>query len=92
MKWQVIDPAALHARTWDNEVVVYDAASGNTHLLDTVTARVLATVANTPADATVIAQALSQLWPEAPAELVHEQVDAMLAELAGISLITPVAP
>lgn len=92
MKWHVIAPDALHTRAWDNEVVVYETTSGNTHLLDAVTARVLATVANAPADTTAIAQTLADLWPENPAELVHEQVDAILAGLAGISLIASVSP
>lgn len=92
MKWQVIAPDALHTRAWDNEVVVYETTSGNTHLLDAVTAQVLATVAHAPADTAAIAQTLADLWPEAPAERVHEQVDVILAELAGISLIMPVAP
>lgn len=92
MKWQVLDPEALHIRTWDDEVVVYEATSGNTHLLDTMAARVLETLTAAPADSKAIAQALSHFWPQAPAELLQEQVDTMLTELAGISLITPEAP
>lgn len=83
-------------RAWDNEVVVYEATSGNTHLLDTTAARILATIANAPADAATLARALAGLWQDTPGEQVHEytheRLDAILAELAGISLITPVTP
>jgi len=92
MTWQVIAPGSLHMRAWDNEVVVYDATSGNTHLLDTTAARILATIANAPADAATLAQALTELSHGTPGEQAHERVDAILAELAGISLITPVTP
>lgn len=92
MKWQVLDPEALHIRIWDNEVVVYEATSGNTHLLDTAAAQVLETLTDGPADTIAIAQALAHFWPQAPAELLQKQVDVMLAELAGINLISPEAP
>lgn len=90
--WQVSAPGSLHMRAWDNEVVVYEATSGNTHLLDTTAARILATIANAPADAPAIAQALADHGHAPPTEQTHEQVDAILAELAAISLITPVTP
>lgn len=83
-------------RAWDNEVVVYEATSGNTHLLDTTAARILATIANAPADPATLARALAGVWQDTPGEQAHEythaRVDAILAELAGISLITPVTP
>lgn len=34
MRWQLLRPAALRVREWDDAGVIYDAASGNTHLLD----------------------------------------------------------
>lgn len=83
-------------RAWDNEVVVYEATSGNTHLLDTTAAKILVTIANAPADDVTLAQALAGLWPYAPREqaheCTHERLDAILADLAAISLITPVTP
>lgn len=90
--WQVIAPGSLHTRAWENEVVVYEATSGNTHLLDATAARILATIATAPADAAAIAQTLADLWRDIPAEQMHERVDAILAELADISLIMPVKP
>lgn len=91
-KWQATAPDELHIHAWDNEVVVYDALSGNTHLLDAVAAQVLQSIAMAPADTAGIAQMLAELWRESPAEQAHAQVDAILAELAGISLITAVTP
>ncbi|RJG01870.1 HPr-rel-A system PqqD family peptide chaperone [Noviherbaspirillum sedimenti] len=92
MKWQAISPQSLHTRTWDDEVVVYDALSGNTHLLGLAAARLLAAIAQAPGDIAALAHTLEQHWPDLTAEEAHTHVDAMLAELAGIGLIAAVSP
>ncbi len=65
MKWQSKSPETLHTRTWGGEVVVYDEVSGNTHLLEQGAARVLAIIAQAPADTAELARALPDLWPAA---------------------------
>lgn len=40
-RWIVVAPARLRLRRWDDEVVVYDDRSGDTHLLDDAGGRVL---------------------------------------------------
>jgi PqqD family protein of HPr-rel-A system len=40
-RWLAVQPARLRVRRWDDEVVVYDDRSGDTHLLDDACGRVL---------------------------------------------------
>lgn len=89
MEWQVTSPSTLHTRAWDAETVVYDELSGNTHVLGQAAARVLAAIAQAPADNAALAQALPDLWPDQSADLAHVQLEAILAQLAGIGLIAP---
>jgi PqqD family protein of HPr-rel-A system len=92
MKWQVPSPSTLHTRAWDDEIVVYDELSGNTHVLGQVAARVLAAIAQAPADSAALAQALPDLWADQTAGQEHAQLEAILGQLAGISLIAPATP
>lgn len=92
MKWQAISPQSLHTRAWDDEVVVYDALSGNTHLLGQAAASLLAALVQAPGDVAALARTLGHHWSDLATEEAHAHVEAMLAELAGIALIAPVAP
>jgi PqqD family protein of HPr-rel-A system len=92
MKWQITSPQSLHMRVWDNEAVAYDAVSGTTHLLGLAAARVLEKLKEAPGDAASLAQALIDQAPDRASDEAHAKLEAILAELAGISLITPATP
>ena len=92
MKWHIISPLSLHMRVWGNEAVAYDALSGNTHLLSLAAARVLAKIKEAPAHAASLAQVLTDLEPGGAIDEAHAKLETILAELAGISLITPATP
>lgn len=55
----------LHWAVWNDEYVVFDEASGQTHQLDAVRAYVLHLVSDTPQTASAVAHALSEL-PDVP--------------------------
>lgn len=92
MKWEIISPQSLHMQAWDNEAVVYDALSGNTHLLSLAAARVLAKIKEAPANAASLAQVMADVEPGGTADEIQATLEAILTELAGISLITPATP
>lgn len=92
MKWHIISPLSLHMRVWGNEAVAYDALSGNTHLLSLAAARVLAKIREAPAHTASLAQVLTDLDPGESIDESHAKLEAILAELAGISLISPATP
>jgi PqqD family protein of HPr-rel-A system len=60
-RWVVPRGTRLRWKQWDDAVVVYNSASGNTHLLNSTASAVLRMLENSPA---------------APEELVHELEEA----------------
>lgn len=49
-KWKVNPEFPLQWQVWDDEFVVYNTGSGDTHLLDTLAAEVLQSLEREPAD------------------------------------------
>jgi PqqD family protein of HPr-rel-A system len=81
--WQVIPGQCLQFRAWDDEFVLYNDLSGDTHLLGAGAIELLLSLQQTPSDAAALAQALGAA-PQA------EQLAALLADLARLSLIEPI--
>lgn len=52
--WKVPSGFELHWRTWDDEFVVYNTGSGDTHLLDPVAAHVLQVLEREPLSLTLL--------------------------------------
>ncbi|TCS38584.1 PqqD family protein of HPr-rel-A system [Paucimonas lemoignei] len=91
MKWQVSFPQTLHVKRWDDEAIVYDAQSGNTHLLGAVATEVLAELLASPQDADSLTAMLFPEEANQTGDNAKESLEAILSQLAGISLISPVA-
>lgn len=91
MKWQISLAQSLHIKQWDDEAVVYDAQSGNTHLLGAAAMEVLAELLKSSQDVDALAQVLSSGEENPPVIDVKEKLEAILSQLAGISLISLVA-
>jgi PqqD family protein of HPr-rel-A system len=72
--WRLGKLTSLHWRRWDDEWVVFDVASGQTHRLDLFTAVTLLTLEEAPRDRVGLAAALA-------ADLELESNDALAAAL-----------
>jgi PqqD family protein of HPr-rel-A system len=87
MKWRLISNQALHFRSWDDEFVVYDNLSGDTHLVDSTAAQILLKLQQAPSNSTTLAESLVPLlhanWDD---EFVG-QVEHILADLDTLALI-----
>lgn len=90
--WRAIADQGLRYRAWDNEIIVYNALSGDTHLLDLAAAQVLALLQQAPLDSPSLVQQLAGLWQAAPDEQMQHEVAEILADLAALSLIAPDPP
>lgn len=82
--------SSLHWASWDDEYVVFDEASGQTHLLDPIKAYILDVLSDGSADVSrlklLVEQALS-----VPAHMnAHEVVLAALEQLERTQLIETV--
>lgn len=81
-------PDALHVRQWDDEVVLYHAATGATHLLSPEALVVLDALAAGPASETALAALLRARFEVDDTTLAGD-VARLLAQLAGFDLTEP---
>ena len=68
--WRLTPAVRLDRRVWDDEVVVFNHASGQTHLLDALSNTVLARFENRPWPIGDLAQSLASEFAVAPAEVI----------------------
>jgi PqqD family protein of HPr-rel-A system len=78
--WRLASGHALLHRGWDNEFLVYNHCSGDTHLLDSTAMRLLLALQTGPLPSAQLARALS---------IGGEAFVALLADLESLCLITP---
>lgn len=82
--WQVIPGQDLRQWGWDDEYVVYNNLSGDTHLLSGDAMQVLLALRAAPADAATLAASLQEPGTEAD---ISAAVSEILSELDKLSLI-----
>ncbi len=91
-KWNVIEPCDFHWRSWDGQHVVYNPASGDTHLLNPIAGQSLQILQQSPADVAELAERVaSRLNVPSDRQLV-EQVEELVVELNKLGLIESVKP
>jgi len=76
----------LHWRLWNNEYLVFDLATGRTHVLDTLTAGVLLAVEE---GASNQAEVLNRFGTSMPVDVISNALPSILGELIKSSLIQP---
>lgn len=88
MKWQIISSdQALYFHSWDNECVVYNSLSGDTHLLNLTASQILLKLQQSPTEATTLAK-LVPPTDQSESHAEHElQIEHLLAELNALNLI-----
>ena len=88
MKWRLMSDQALQLRSWDDEFVVYNNLSGDTHLLGSAAAQVLLKLYQAPSDAITLAESLASLLKvEMMDESLAPQIENLLADLNALALI-----
>lgn len=85
--WQVVSADALHIRSWNDEFVVYNSLSGNTHLLGSSAAHVLLTLQQTTSNALTLAASLAPLMQAEMDDEFVSQIEQILADLGKLALI-----
>jgi len=87
MLWRVIGDDALQFRSWDGEFVVYNALSGDTHILEEAAAQLLLALQRAPADVLSLARLLADQWQcELNDEFLRE-IDMALTDMHALSLV-----
>lgn len=83
-QWRLASGQALQFRFWDDEFVVYNDLSGDTHLLDSTAMQILSKLQQAPSNATALRGALA---PDLQAQVDDELVEHILADLDSLTLI-----
>lgn len=79
---------ALQLRFWDDEYVLYNNLSGDTHLLGSAAAQVLLKLEEAPSDAITLAESLASLLKvEMMDESLAPQIEQLLTDLNALALI-----
>ena len=83
----MISGHALHFRSWNDEFVVYNSLSGDTHLLGSAAAHVLLKLQQAPSDAIILAESLASLLQTNFDEELALEMAHLLADLDRLALI-----
>jgi PqqD family protein of HPr-rel-A system len=86
--WRVVPGQSLAFKEWDQEAVLYNDLSGNTHLIDGLGIDLLLALRVGPADAATLAARLAA-HVDADAGELTTVIEDMLAALAGLDLVEP---
>jgi PqqD family protein of HPr-rel-A system len=87
MRWQAIPSQAMHLHSWDEEIVVYNALSGDTHLLGWAAAHILVQLQRGPSDQEALIESLRQSRHANPAPDLSLHVHDILVDLQRLMLI-----
>lgn len=92
MRWQLRRADSLRVREWDDAGVVYDAFSGNTHLIDALGLELLDLLRQHPWELGDLVTELRDTLPEdADADAVPRLLSAKLEQLARLDLVATMA-
>lgn len=81
------DPRCV--RNWDDGTVLYNALSGETHVLGPLAGMALRAITEAPASTDAIRALLTSELPEADPERLRAELDDLLTEMARLGVIAP---
>ena len=90
--WRLSRGSSLIWKAWDDEYVVFNAGSGNAHLLDALTGEVLKGLETTGADAGQLARVLAADLGVDPTEELERGIGRAIGQLHLAGLIERVSP
>jgi PqqD family protein of HPr-rel-A system len=89
MKWQIFSSdQALYLHSWDNEeYVVYNSLTGDTHLLNLTAGRLLLELQQSPTDTLTLANLVAPTDQTEPGTQHKLEIEHILEELSALNLI-----
>ena len=85
--WQVAKNTTLHIHSWEDEFVIYNSASGDTHLLGMVAAQSVIRLQQGPSESSGLLKDISQLLQISPDDELKQLIDNTLTDLSGLGII-----
>jgi PqqD family protein of HPr-rel-A system len=90
--WQLAEGCRLHWKAWDDEFVIFDEGSGDTHLLDPLAAEVLKLLEQSPGDVADLARRTVARLDLAPDPDLAARVLELVRRFAAAGLVEPARP
>ena len=86
-RWKVNSGFPLHWQSWDDEFVVYNSGSGDTHLLDPVAAEALQNLEQESADLSELVDRVAASLEIEPDSEFSAYLEQLLSDLHKLELI-----
>jgi PqqD family protein of HPr-rel-A system len=90
MKWQVRKDPQLLWRFWDDEIVVYNTESGDTHLLDSISSEALKNLESSPSSIAELSCLTKSAIESTLDQRLEDYFEKLIMHLWGLRLIEPV--
>lgn len=87
--WKIAPATSLHFKHWDEELVVFNSISGNTHLLGSDATYVLLKLQQAPANIAMLIEHLSIELQTDANEAFKKQIEQVVSQLCNLDLIEP---
>jgi len=87
MQWRIIDDNALQLRFWDGEFVVYNALSGDIHVLDDRAAQLLQALQQAPSDVLSLVQRFAKEWQCEPSDDLLHEIEMTVSDMHALALV-----
>ena len=91
-RWTVSPPRQLLWRSWDEELVVFDPLSGDTHVLNPLAAEVLQVLESQAMDGEGLSQHLALAMDTQPNDTLRKHIQLLLTKFVSLGLIEPYCP
>ena len=89
--WRLTSVEPVILRGWDDEYILYDRASGDTHQLTWLAAGLLLRLQVGPADQTMLARHVAAIDTMLEPEDVSARIAAAVTRFCDLGLLTPIA-
>ena len=90
--WRLAEGCRLHWKVWDDEFVIFDEGSGDTHLLDPLAAEVLKVLEESPGEVSGLARRIVARLDLAPDSDLTERVRELVERFVALGLVEPARP
>jgi len=89
--WTVVAPGFAW-RFWDDEYIVFNRGSGDTHLLDRLAGETLRLIERAPADGRQLTHRIADVFDLEPDADLESHVEGLLGKFQALGLIQPAQP
>jgi PqqD family protein of HPr-rel-A system len=91
LKWYVPDNNPILLEEWDNEAVVYNPNSGETHQLDRLSVDVLKLIKTQPVSLDTLTESIRTLYQVEDNYGLEPQLEGLILQFDTLGLIEPLA-